>query len=258
MTGHTSTLVTAPSDGHMPRVVTGHCGTGVTSLSTRAHSDVSAASMGDTEETPCLWCGKPCRGKTCSHACRQRRYVARKLAVTEDLGDTPKHLAYADPPYPGLARKYYGDQPNFRGEVDHVRLVEQLVTFDGWALSTSQKALRDVLALVPAWVTVEVCPWVKTHHEPKARGPANVHEYLIVCPARRRVPGPRDALVAAAARGGGDLPGRKPVRFVFWLFQLLGAAPNDTLTDLYPGTGIVSRCWDEFRRSASLLPRGDA
>jgi hypothetical protein len=218
----------------------------------------SACSISGVTQSRCLWCGQPCRGKTCSHACRQRRYMARKLAVIEDLSDTPKRLAYADPPYPGLSAKYYRDEPTYRGEVDHVRLLDQLVTYDGWALSTSRKALRYVLSLVPSWVEVDVCPWFKTHHEPKSRGPANVHEYVIVVPARRRMPGPRDCLVASAARGGGDLPGRKPLRFVLWLFELLGAAPNDSLDDRYPGTGIVGRCWDEFRSSApALTPRGD-
>jgi hypothetical protein len=54
-------------------------------------------------------------------------------------------FAYADPPYPGTARKYYGDQPTFAGEVDHRQLVASLVDagYDGWALSTSAKALGE-------------------------------------------------------------------------------------------------------------------
>lgn len=32
-------------------------------------------------------------------------------------------FAYADPPYPGKARKYYGAHPDFAGEVDHAALI---------------------------------------------------------------------------------------------------------------------------------------
>jgi len=45
-------------------------------------------------------------------------------------------LAYADPPYPGLAHYY----PEKR-EADHPQLVSRLAAYDGWALSTSHKAL---------------------------------------------------------------------------------------------------------------------
>ena len=234
--------------------------TPATSVSPRGMDDaVSSSSPGDD----CLWCGAPLPPSTsrggrrwCSKVCRQAAWRARRLAVVECLGDAPKRLAYADPPFPGLARRYYGDQPSFAGEVDHRRLLEQLATYDGWALSTSRKALRDVLPLTPK--AAVPCPWIKTHHHPPARGPANVHEYIVVVPARRRKPGVPDALYAGAARGGGNLVGRKPIRYVMWVFALLGASPRDTLDDLFPGTGIVGRCWSEFRRSApSLTPAVD-
>ena len=49
-------------------------------------------------------------------------------------------LAYADPPYPGRAH-LYKDHPDYAGEVDHERLVNDLVAnYDGWALSTSAGA----------------------------------------------------------------------------------------------------------------------
>jgi hypothetical protein len=63
-------------------------------------------------------------------------------------------LAYADPPYPGQARKHYKDHPDFAGEVDHEVLVSHLLPFDGWALSTSNRALQDVLALCPPGVRI--------------------------------------------------------------------------------------------------------
>ena len=37
--------------------------------------------------------------------------------------------------------------------------------------------------------------------------------------------------------------GRKPLAFCRWLFDLLGMKAGDSLIDLFPGTGIVSRAW---------------
>ncbi len=204
----------------------------------------------------CLWCRAPHEGRQrrwCSDKCRKTAWWAGKMAVIEDLLDGPKRLAYADPPYPGLSRRYYGDEPTFAGEVDHKRLLEQLTTFDGWALSTSRKALPDVLSLCPRGDNLIVCPWVKTRSAAPARGPSNVHEYVIVWPARRRMPGVRDAFVGGHAHSGGSqLMGRKPVRFVHWVFQLLGALPVDSLDDLFPGSGVVGRCWEGLKRRAAL------
>lgn len=217
----------------------------------------SSTPRGDSEPRTCAWCRLPLevedqRALYCGQKCRQAAYRFRRQTIAEALDDASLRLAYADPPYPGLAHRYYSREESYAGEVDHVRLLEQLATgYDGWALSTSRKALRDVLPLVPRWVDVYVCPWLKTHHEPNGRGPVNVHEYVLVKPARLRLPGPRDALVAAVARGGdSDLMGRKPLKFVAWLFDLLGAQPQDSLDDLFPGSGVVGRCWDEFRRPA--------
>jgi hypothetical protein len=62
----------------------------------------------------------------------------------------PRHLAYADPPYPGRAATYYRDHPDYGGEVDHAELVRRLdVEYDAWALSTAADALQDVLAVCP-------------------------------------------------------------------------------------------------------------
>jgi len=60
----------------------------------------------------------------------------------------------------------------------------------------------------------------------------------------------------------GDLPGRKPLAFWAWLFDLLGAAAGDTFVDLFPGTGIGGRAWQYLssaaRADASSSPRGNA
>lgn len=206
----------------------------------------------------CGWCGAPIgtRQKWCTKKCRQTAWRARRVASLEDLDDTPKRLAYADPPYPGMSKRYYGAEDSYAGEVDHRELVASLLQrYDGWALHTSSKTLRDVLPLCPP--EARVASWVKPEGVPgPTRGPHCTWEPIIYMPARRRQPGFRDWIRAKNARGGGELPGRKPITVVMWVFQLLGASPGDDLDDLYPGTGVVGRCWEQFR-AASSASRGD-
>lgn len=40
--------------------------------------------------------------------------------------------------------------------------------------------------------------------------------------------------------------GAKPAAFCRWIFDLLGATPADTLEDVFPGSGGVSRAWSVF------------
>lgn len=187
----------------------------------------------------------------CGRKCRQTAFRLRRRSVVQVLADRPLRFAYADPPYPGLARKYYQHEASYGGEVDHAALVRSLeYSYDGWALSTSSKALRDVLPLCPAGV--RICAWVKPKGTPRATfGLHSSWEPVIVKPGRSTRPGMRDWLMAHAARGGGTLPGRKPVAFCAWLFQALGMQPGDALADLYPGTGIVSRSWAELSSRAA-------
>jgi len=154
----------------------------------------------------------------------------------------PLIFAYADPPYPGFARKYYR-----RREVNHQALIASLEAsgYAGWALSTSARALRELLPLCPP--RARVCAWVKPIGvSSRTFGMHNTWEPVVVCPGRRLRPGVRDWLSAQPARNGGTLPGRKPLAFCAWLFRVLGMLPGDELVDLFPGTGIVSRSWREL------------
>lgn len=203
----------------------------------------------------CDWCRSPLEAtevRWCSKRCRQAGWRARRLFVIEGGDGGSKRLAYADPPYPGCAFRYYRNE-----EVDHAELVARLVGYDGWALSTSAKALGDVLAMCPPGVRVGA--WVKPNGvSSKTRGPHNTWEAVVYKSARLLRPGFRDWLSAKPARGGGTLPGRKPLKFCAWLFQLLGASPGDGLDDIYPGTGIVTAAFEEFGRSApSSTPAAD-
>jgi hypothetical protein len=176
--------------------------------------------------------------------------------VARDARSRPLRVAYADPPYPGCAHRYYRSE-----EVDHGELVARLVRDfpDGWALSTSADALRDVLPSCPP--SVRVCAWVKPHGaHPHSYGLHNCWEALLVVGGRQEPPGVRDWLSALPARGGGKLPGRKPLAFIAWLVACLGIRPGyDALDDLFPGTGVVSRGLAELsRRTPATHPSPEA
>lgn len=203
----------------------------------------------------CDWCRSPivttnARARFCSKRCRQSAFRIRQRGSLEALADTPLKVAYADPPYPGYAKSLYGTLPDYAGEVDHATLIASLAAvYDGWALSTGAYALRQLLPLCPA--DVRVCAWVKPIGvSSKTYGAHNTWEPLIVKPARRLRPGKRDWLSAMPARGGGNLMGRKPLAFCNFLFSMLGMLPGDQFFDLFPGTGIVARSWEELCRHA--------
>ncbi|MFG1856800.1 hypothetical protein ACGFJT_33540 [Actinomadura geliboluensis] len=195
----------------------------------------------------------------CSVRCRQARHRFNRTVTgpgAPGVADGhPLRLAYADPPYPGNSRLYRG-HPDYAGEVDHAALIAQLVTFDGWALSTSAAALPAVLALCPPGV--RVAAWHRGERPTASRWPLNAWEPVIYVQGRsadasrlsptdatRRV----DSLVHGVAPMT-TLPGRvigaKPAAFCRWIFDLLGAAPGDTLADLFPGSGAVTRAWAAY------------
>lgn len=212
----------------------------------------------------CGWCSLDLAAtrrdaRFCGRKCRQSAFRLRRRRTTAARAELPMRCAYADPPYPGLAR-LYADQPTFGGEVDHVALIARLMAFDGWALSTGAYALREILPLCPP--EVRVCAWVKPIGvSSKSHGLHNAWEPLLVMPCRRMPPGVRDWLSATPARFGGSLIGRKPIAFAAFLFDALGIMPGDSLDDLYPGTGIIGRAWAHLSSAGegdvSSDPRGD-
>jgi len=197
------------------------------------------------------------RARFCGRRCRQSAFRARRLASLHGAGDASpmpaaRRFAYADPPYPDCARRYYRGEPSYAGEVDHRALLARLTAgdYDGWALSTSARALREVLPLCPP--DARVCAWAKPHAVPEAtRGLHNAWEPVIVVPGRRMRPGLPDWVRAYPARGGGELMGRKPLAFCAWLFRALGMLPGDDLDNLFPGTGVVGRAWSAVSSGAA-------
>ena len=165
-------------------------------------------------------------------------------------------LAYADPPYPGKAR-LYRDHPDYGGEVDHPALIARLAEYDGWALSTSAEALPAVLALCPPGV--RVAAWHRGERPTRGRWPLHAWEPVIYH-GGRQLPGARRAdSIVHGVTPVITLPdrviGAKPAAVCRWIFTLLGAAPGDTLDDLFPGSGAVTRAWAAYTsRDPSRAP----
>ncbi|MEV4735541.1 MULTISPECIES: hypothetical protein [unclassified Microbacterium] len=238
----------------------------------------------------------------CSVRCRQARHrFVGGVGVAPDVGTFSLRLAYADPPYPGLSRRYYEGHDDYAGEVDHARLIEQLDAFDGWALSTSERALHYVLGLCPRGV--RVASWHRGERATRSGGPLNAWEPVIYFGGRKdpsrfttaahdasplqtvrvadpdtsrgdrrhlepslvddrhvaRIPATSDPSPEYSRRidvlqyrpgvrttDPGRVVGAKPPQFARWMFDLLGAEPQDELHDLFPGSGGIQRAWDVF------------
>ena len=131
-------------------------------------------------------------------------------------------------------------------------LIARLAGYDGWALSTFAEALPAVLALCPPGV--RVAAWHRGERPTRSRWPLHAWEPVIYSGGRRLMGGARraDSTVCGVAPLD-TLPGRvigaKPAAVCRWIFTLLGAAPGDTLDDLFPGSGAVGRAWAAFTSS---------
>lgn len=158
-------------------------------------------------------------------------------------------IAYADPPYLGCGH-YYPE----RQEVDHVELLWELMRdYDCWALSCSSPSLGSLLNAAPIKdvQSVRVAAWVKPFASFKPNvNPGYAWEPVIFRTKRERhtreQPTVRDWVVANITLRKG-LVGAKPPSFCYWLFELLGCEANDEFDDLYPGTGIVTKCWRQYQ-----------
>lgn len=227
----------------------------------------------DTALTPgsCAWCRGGISGTArrdsvyCSKRCRQAAHRFQRTCVARARATEPMRLAYADPPYPGQARRYYGDRPEYAGEVDHAELLSRLQELDGWALSTSSRALPSVLALcVAEGLDVRVASWHRGARHTTSSWPLASWEPVVFA-GGRRVPSSRPALdvLSYVSRPRTTDPlrviGTKPAAFIWWLFDLLGALPGDEFVDLFPGSGGIARAWViyESRATSSDGSRSD-
>ena len=168
-------------------------------------------------------------------------------------------MAYADPPYLGMGKLYADRHPqahDWDTVERHIELIEQLESefSDGWAMSVSTPSLATLLPLCPS--DVRIAAWVK----PFAAFKRNVRIAYTWEPVIFRgghlssttgASVGRDHLAESIAMMKG-FPGAKPERFCSWVMDLLGWIPGDTITDLFPGTGVFGRVVDH-RESSPVL-----
>lgn len=157
-------------------------------------------------------------------------------------------IAYADPPYLGCSHYYPEHQ-----EVDYEKLIEDLMwDYDSWALSCSSPSLGYLLNhyLLKGIQSIRVGAWVKPFCSFKPNvNPAYAWEPVIFRIKQQRLTR-KDATirdwVSANITLKKGLVGAKPPEFCYWLFDLLQVKASDEFYDLYPGTGIVTKCLNEY------------
>lgn len=169
-------------------------------------------------------------------------------------------LGYADPPYVGCAY-LYKDHPDFAGEVDMAQLIAKLESrFDGWILhaNATPESMAVLAPLVPKGARWMV--WTKTFAAFRRNVPvAYAWEPCIVKPARKPVVSKRIVMrdwVSEPITMRRGLTGAKPEKVCHWAFEMMGARPEDQLTDLFPGTGAVTRAWETWRGLFNLPTAG--
>lgn len=180
-------------------------------------------------------------------------------------------LAIADPPYPPIraahprndssrAQRWYDDSYRKSGDAlvssdhhasaaewdspeRHQELMAQMESeFDGWVIATSHDG-------IPVYGVLPRCARVAVWHRPNGGAGAarirNCWEPVIVRPPTSRlssrlmggqVP---DLLTCPAPRVG--FAGAKPQQWTRWVLDMLGYnADEDTVTDMFPGSGMVT------------------
>jgi hypothetical protein len=124
---------------------------------------------------------------------------------------------------------------------------------DGWALSLHSPSLRVILPMCPD--DVRVLAWVKPwcSFKPGVKL-AYAWEPVVARGGRTK---PRHALttrdwLSEPVTTRRRFTGAKPEAFCFWIFDVLGAHPDDEFHDLFPGSGAVQRAWRAWRRQPRL------
>lgn len=177
----------------------------------------------------------------------------------------PIRVAYADPPYLGMAARYsvpgtpehHPDAARWDSLEEHAALLRRLDREfpDGWAYSLSAPTLRPLLAVAPegARVAAWVKPFVSTMGVCRVAKQGAVWSWEpVIYRLGDRLPVTLERDWVSASTGGTfsqPFFGSKPPPFSQWLFRLfgLGQHPDDEFVDLFPGSGAVTRAWQEYR-----------
>lgn len=183
-------------------------------------------------------------------------------------------LAIADPPYPpyadrsargnggwrqSRARYWYTDKASHSGTAysadhhdeaqdwdkpeTHRGLLEKLhAEYDGWAIATSSDG-ASFYGELPRGGRQMI--WVNPKSMSGASRIRSIHELVLLFdpPSRRKMVSGQsvnDVLIEPSQATG--FPGSKPPRWTHWVLDALGYDPDaDTVDDLFPGSGAVSR-----------------
>jgi hypothetical protein len=175
-------------------------------------------------------------------------------------------LAIADPPYPPFvgaggiknrASRWYGDgqrsstdrpadshpgAAEWDNPARHRRLLEEIAAdYDAWAIATSPDGLA-AYGVLP--IGTRIMAWVKPNAQPGAHRIGSKWEPVILfTPAGRRsnrggVGMVSDVLIAPQP---GGFIGAKPPAWTRWVLDAMTHNPDeDTVDDLFPGSGSVA------------------
>lgn len=162
-------------------------------------------------------------------------------------------FAIADPPYLGCAHRYpeHPESHLWNTLEAHKELIEFLAgEFSTWAYFASSSSLAKVLPLCPD--NFRVLVWAKSFASfKKGVNPAYAWEPVIIRSLRSRgdqMPYMRDFCIEPITLKKG-LCGAKPKNVIIWLFDALNVRPGDELVDMFPGTGIIERTWEEYSQN---------
>jgi hypothetical protein len=191
----------------------------------------------------------------------------RALLASQTTGSLK--LGYADPPYIECAH-LYKDYPDGGAEVDHAALIAKLeAEFDGWVLhaNATPRSFAVLGPLVEHIEGVRWCNWsksfaaskpdvsviyawepviIKAARKPVVSGRQTTRDYINIVdePPTELPPGIIEPITMRR-----NFKGAKPEKLCHWVFELLGAWPEDELVDLYPGSGAVTRAWGTWQNN---------
>jgi hypothetical protein len=161
-------------------------------------------------------------------------------------------FAYADPPYHGMGKKMYGPLHDEAGIWDnqqsHLDLVIRLQDeySDGWALSCNPRDLSWILPHCPK--DCRVGAWTKTYHQIRPTGTQFAWEPVIWRTIKKSPKRMIRDWISGPNNRGSDTPGAKPHYFNRWILELLVFDhETDTLDDLFPGSGGMSKALTEIK-----------